>query len=106
MLELGIFWLYQLKELFNNIVIEMYIIIEVIIEGDTLKFLRFYITNERINNVDNIKTGYFNDEKIIELADPIEIALNNWQNKEYIENNIVASYFLDDVFFISPYKPF
>lgn len=73
-----------------------------------MKFLRFYTTDKKINNIDyikNIKTGYLDDEKIIELADNINIVLNKWQDKNYIENNTIASHSLEDVFFVSPTSP-
>jgi 2-keto-4-pentenoate hydratase/2-oxohepta-3-ene-1,7-dioic acid hydratase in catechol pathway len=83
-----------------------------------LKFLRFftndnntidnntiYDKNTDISFTENIKTGYFADEKIIELSDPIEAVLNNWKNRDYIENNIIASHSIEDISFISPVNP-
>lgn len=78
-----------------------------------MKFLRFftndnnttYDNNTDISFTENIKTGYFDDEKIIELSDPIEAVLNNWKNRDYIENNIIASHSIEDISFASPVNP-
>lgn len=64
-----------------------------------MKFLRFFVDD----NI--IKTGYFDGEKVIELADSIENVLNNWENKDYIEDKMVASYSLEDIGFAPVSKP-
>lgn len=64
-----------------------------------MKFLRFF-TDDNI-----LKTGYFDGEKVIELTDSIENILLNWKTKEYIENQMVASYSIEDILFAPICKP-
>lgn len=64
-----------------------------------MKFLRFFA------NDDVAKTGYFDGEKVIELADPIENVLNNWENKDYIENQMISSYSIENIDFAPVCSP-
>ena len=64
-----------------------------------MKFLRFFADE------DKPKTGYFDGEKVIELSDSIENVLDNWESKEYIENQMVASYSLDEIIFAPVSRP-
>lgn len=79
-----------------------------------MKFLRFFVNdflgddNDIMNcsfNSSNIKSGYFDGEKIVSLTDPLEIVLNNWQHERYLEDQIVNSYSLEDVIFAPPTNP-
>lgn len=77
-----------------------------------MKFLRFFTSDcncdfdkNNVNNHSNIKTGYFDGEKVIALNDSIEIVLKNWQNKDYLENQIINSYSLEDIIFTPPVSP-
>ena len=69
-----------------------------------MKFLRFF-DDDSCNEDLNIKTGYFDGEKVIELTDSIEDVLNRWQDKEYMENQMIASYSLEDIIFAPPVNP-
>jgi 2-keto-4-pentenoate hydratase/2-oxohepta-3-ene-1,7-dioic acid hydratase in catechol pathway len=76
-----------------------------------LKFLRFF-DNENCNEnsvkpvyKDNIKTGYFDGEKVVQLIDSIEVVLNNWQDVEYMENQMIATYSLENIIFAPPVTP-
>jgi len=64
-----------------------------------LKFLRFF------GNDNNIKTGYFDGEKVVELSDSIENILNNWENKDYIVDHMVTSYSIEDISFAPVSNP-
>ncbi|MCL2687735.1 MAG: fumarylacetoacetate hydrolase family protein [Methanobrevibacter sp.] len=67
-----------------------------------MKFLRFFVNN---NEDITIKTGYFDNEKVIALKDNIEDVLNNWENKEYLEKQMIASYSIEDIVFAPPVEP-
>lgn len=63
-----------------------------------MKFLRFYYKNE-------LKTGFFDGKKVIELSDKIENILNSWENPEYISKHKLNSYYLEDIIFAPPITP-
>jgi len=63
-----------------------------------MKFLRFYYNDE-------IKTGFFDEKKVIELDDPIENVLNSWNDLEYLKKIMKNSYSLEDIDFAPPVDP-
>jgi len=67
-----------------------------------MKFLRFFIND---SDDFDIKTGYFDGEKVITLDDDIGNVLNNWENREYLEKQMTYSYSLEDITFAPPVEP-
>jgi len=65
-----------------------------------LKFLRFFT-----KTTNNPKTGYFDGEKIIELSDTIENVLKHSEDKDYIENQLGASYSTEEIMFAPVCEP-
>jgi 2-keto-4-pentenoate hydratase/2-oxohepta-3-ene-1,7-dioic acid hydratase in catechol pathway len=65
-----------------------------------LKFLRFFS-----QETETPKTGYFDGEKVLELEDSILNVLNNWKNKEYLKNQMIASYSIEDIVFAPVCEP-
>lgn len=63
-----------------------------------MKFLRFFQNN-------NLKSGFFDGEKIIELSDSIEDILKNWNDWKYLIKQMKMSYSLDDIQFAPPSNP-
>ena len=63
-----------------------------------MKFLRFYYNDE-------IKNGYFNSEKVVEIDDSMEKILNSWTDQEYLAKNVKNSYCLEDIDFAPPVNP-
>ena len=64
-----------------------------------MKFLRFFTDDN------NLKTGYFDGEKVVELSDSIINILNNWEVSGYIENNIITNYSIEDIAFAPVCEP-
>ena len=69
-----------------------------------MKFLRFFAEDSSSND-NNMKTGYFDGKKIVELSDSIENILNNWESKDYLENQMIASYSIDEITFAPVCEP-
>jgi len=70
-----------------------------------LKFLRFFADDADVDSSNNPRTGYFDGKKVVELSDSILNVLNNWETSGYIENQMAASYSVDEIVFAPICEP-